>query len=156
MNPNNPVDRLILRIYLAAKRVYRALGSGHSEAVYHQAMIEELRREKGSPPLRVHDRPRLRVEYQGLLVGRYIPDCIVTLPNAAVIVDFKAVEAADGEKPFAQADFDQMRRYLRLYKRQAVGLLLNFGGTRPVWRRVEAGKIHGKIVVDVTEIDLEA
>ncbi len=145
-NNKNAQNELLGRVFSAAKRIYRQLGPGHTEAVYHAAMIHELRRLR----VRVRDRPALKVMYQGLTVGKYFPDCIVSIPGAAVIVDFKA--AGDDEKPFAQADFDQMRRYLGAYNRRALGLLLNFGGKHPVWRRVER---YGKIQVDVVEINPE-
>jgi len=47
-----------------------------------------------------------------------------------VLVECKAAER------FEQADFDQVRRYLRAYSGEAVGLLLGFGGERLEFRRV--------------------
>jgi len=119
-------ERLISRILLQGRRVRQALGAGHGEMVYHRAMVQGLRRWG----LKVQDRPTLRVRYQGLVVARYVPDCIVQDGQAVVIVDFKATDWFD------QADFDQMRLYLGACRRAAVGLLLGFGGSRLSYRKV--------------------
>jgi Holliday junction resolvase len=71
------------------------------------------------------------VRYGGRVVGEVVPDLLVRKGNAVVLVECKLAAEA-----FEQADFDQLRRYLRAYGREAVGLLLGFGGERLEFRRV--------------------
>ncbi|MFN7037699.1 MAG: GxxExxY protein, partial [Bellilinea sp.] len=68
--------------------------------------------------------------YDGQAVGEVIPDLLVRKGDAAVLVECKVAGR------FEQADFDQMRRYLRAYAGEAAGLLLGFGGERLEFRRV--------------------
>jgi GxxExxY protein len=109
-----------------ARRVQRALGSGHSELVYHRALLHELR----SSGYEVLYQPRLKVWYGGKVVGEVKPDLLVRWYEVAVLVECKAAGH------FEQADFDQVRRYLRAYRGEALGLLLGFGGERLEFRRV--------------------
>lgn len=118
-----PVLGQILR---HARRVQRNLGPGYPELVYHRALLSELR-ENGE---RVAYCPRLKVRYNGQIVGEVVPDLLVRKGNAAVLIECKAAER------FEQEDFDQVRRYLRAYGGDAVGLLLGFGGERLEFRRV--------------------
>jgi GxxExxY protein len=118
-----------------ARRVQRALGSGHSELVYHRALLHELRQSG----YEVLNQPRLKVRYAGQVVGEVVPDLLVRWFGCAVLVECKAAER------FEQADFDQVRRYLRAYDGEAVGLLVGFGGARLEFRRVTtAGKLRRK------------
>lgn len=125
------IHELMRMVIAAAKKVYRTLGEGHSEAVYHRAMLNELRR------WGVHclDRPRLKVRYRGLAVGTVSPDCVVSKNGTAILIEFKAVRR-DEVQPFTQEEFDQVRKYLGVYDRPAAGLLLNFAGKTPAWRWV--------------------
>jgi len=118
---------LVGKIIRHARRVRRELGPGHVESVYHRALLHSLR-ESGAVVL---DRPRLQVRYEGRVVGEVVPDLLVRLPNGhAVLVECKSAGR------FEQADFDQLRRYLRAYDHEAIGLLLGFGGERLEFRRV--------------------
>ncbi|GAP05203.1 GxxExxY protein [Anaerolinea thermolimosa] len=70
------------------------------------------------------------MRYNGQVVGEVVPDLLVQKGDAVVVIECKAAN------DFEQADFDQVRRYLRAYGREAVGLLLGFGGERLEFRRV--------------------
>jgi GxxExxY protein len=115
------------KIIRHARRVQRELGPGYPELVYHRALLNELR-EAGE---RVAYKPHLKVRYGGRVVGEVVPDLLVRKGNAVVLIECKLATEA-----FEQADFDQLRRYLRAYGREAVGLLLGFGGERLEFRRV--------------------
>lgn len=118
---------LLGKVIRHARRVQRALGPGYPELVYHRALLHSLR-ESGAVVL---DRPRLQVRFAGRVVGEVVPDLLVRLPDGeAVLVECKSTGR------FEQADFDQMRRYLRAYRGDAIGLLLGFGGERLEFRRV--------------------
>jgi GxxExxY protein len=121
---------LLGKILRHARRVQRELGPGHAELVYHRALLHELR----SSGLDVLYQPRLKVRYDGQIVGEVVPDLLVRKGNAAVLVECKVAEH------FEQADFDQVRRYLRAYGGDVVGLLLGFGGERLEFRRVALEK----------------
>lgn len=114
------------KIIRHARRVQRELGPGHAEMVYHRALLHELR----SSDETVLYQPRIKVRYDGQVVGEVIPDLVVRKGPVAVLVECKAAGH------FEQADFDQIRRYLRAYRGDAMGLLLGFGGERLEFRRV--------------------
>lgn len=115
------------KIIRHARRVLRELGPGHAEMVYHRALLHELR----SAGETVLYQPRLKVRYNGQAVGEVVPDLLVRKGNSTVLIECKLAS-----QEFEQADFDQLRRYLRAYEGDAVGLLLGFGGERLEFRRV--------------------
>lgn len=117
---------VIGKIIRHARRVQRELGPGHPELVYHRALYHALR-ESGDE---VRYCPRLKVRYDGQVVGEVVPDLLVRKVDTAVLVECKVAER------FEQTDFDQLRRSLRAYQGDAVGLLLGFGGERLEFRRV--------------------
>lgn len=123
-----PIDFLPVlgKIIRYARRVQRELGPGYPELLYHRALLHELR---GSGEKVVY-KPHLKVRYNGRVVGEVVPDLLVRKGNTVVLVECKVTER------FEQADFDQIRRYLRAYNGEAVGLLLGFGGERLEFRRV--------------------
>lgn len=121
-----PFLPVIGKIIRAARRVQRELGPGHPELLYHRALLFELRNAGED----VRYCPRLKVRYGQRIVGEVIPDLLLRKGNVSVLIDCKVAER------FEQADFDQMRRYLRAYTGEAVGLLLGFGGERLEFRRI--------------------
>lgn len=121
------------KIIRHARRVQRELGPGHAEMVYHRALLLELR----GVGEEVRYQPHLKVRHDGQEVGEVMPDLLVRKGNAAVLVECKVAQR------FEQADFDQLRRYLRAYQGDAVGLLLGFGGERLEFRRVSVKKTRG-------------
>ncbi len=119
------------KIIRHARRVQRELGPGHAEMVYHRALLHELR---GAGETVLYQ-PRLKVRYNGQVVGEVIPDLVMRKGNAVVLIECKLAS-----QEFEQSDFDQMRRYLRAYQGEAMGLLLGFGGERLEFRRVMVEK----------------
>ncbi|MGB9801205.1 MAG: GxxExxY protein [Thermanaerothrix sp.] len=119
---------LLGKIIRHARRVQRELGPGHPELLYHRALLHELR---GSGDWKVSYKPHLKVRYGGRVVGEVVPDLLVRKGNATVLIECKVVGGG-----FEQVDFDQVRRYLRVWGGDAVGLLLGFGGERLEFRRV--------------------
>lgn len=123
---DNRLAQLTDRVIRHARRVQRELGAGHVELMYHRALYYALR-ESGFDVLY---QPHLKVRYGQRVVGEVIPDLLVRGLGVAVVVECKA------GRGFEQADFDQMRRYLRVYQGKVLGLLLGFGGERLEFRRV--------------------
>lgn len=115
-------EALTQKIIGAGFAVSNGLGHGFLEAVYRNALAEELRlaglsaeREKPFP-----------VSYRDKQVGIYVADLVV---EGRVIVELKAVTQ------LGEASVAQVLNYLRA-SRLSVGLLMNFGTPRLQWRRV--------------------
>ena len=97
----------------AAVEVHKTLGPGFLEKIYVRAVAHELR--KAGVPIELEK--RLKVFYDGELVGEYAADMVV---ESKVIVEFKC---CDGLRSEHEA---QLLNYLRATGIR-VGLILNFG-----------------------------
>jgi GxxExxY protein len=80
MEPDGGVSELTRRIIGCAMAVHRALGPGFIEAVYHDALMHELRK----IGLQVEVKPPLQVVYDGVIVGEFLPDAVV---EACIILE---------------------------------------------------------------------
>ena len=109
------------QIIKAFYKVYNTLGYGFLEKVYENALAIELKQQG----LSVVQQAPIKVYYNGQLVGEYYADLLV---EDKVIVELKAVEA------LADEHHAQLLNYLKATEIQ-VGLLLNFGPTKPEVRR---------------------
>lgn len=104
--------------------VYKSLGNGFKESIYHKALTEELEH----LGLKIDNQKRIPVYYGEKKVGVYIPDLIV---EDTILVELKC-------KPvLTKNDIQQFWYYLKGsdYK---VGYLVNFGqiGKVEIVRRV--------------------
>ncbi len=96
-----------------ARHVYLALGPGHSESVYHNAMEVGLR-SYGIP----YETERIiPIEYEGHIVGNMRADLIV---NKEVIVELKSVRSINDA---ARLQAQQYMKLLGLSK----AIVINFG-----------------------------
>ena len=102
--------------------VYNALGYGFLEKVYENALAIELRQ----LGLHVDCQRPINVYYRGLVVGEYFADMLV---DDRVIVELKAVHTLGREHEAQLLNYLNATRY-------EVGLLLNFGPTPQVKRKV--------------------
>jgi GxxExxY protein len=109
-------------ILQAFHKVYRTLGYGFNEKVYENSLAIELRK----LGLSVSQQHEIEVFYDGQPVGNYFADLLV---NNAVLLELKAV------RQLADEHEAQLLNYLKA-TRIEVGLLLNFGPTAEVKRRV--------------------
>jgi GxxExxY protein len=106
----------------AALEVHGALGPGHLEAVYHEALEIEMDL-RGMP---YHSKPPVGLEYKGRkLKKHYEPDFLV---YDRVVVEIKA------QSVLSPVDEAQMINSLKCC-RKPVGLLINFGECSLRWRR---------------------
>jgi GxxExxY protein len=106
-------DDLSRQVIGAAIGVHKALGPGLFEAVYHAALIEELRRR--STPF-TSELP-LEVNYKGVNLGiGYRMDLLI---NDEIVVELKAV---DKVLPIHEA---QLMTYMKLAKAR-IGYIINF------------------------------
>ena len=110
------------RIIEAAWIVFREMGHGFAEAVYRRSLAIVLS-QGGIHVLQLPPRP---VFFRGHQVGKFYPDLIVA---GVVLVELKATARVE---PYAEA---QLLNYLKAAG-GGVGLLLNFGRTVEVKRRV--------------------
>ncbi len=111
-------DKIIKAFY----HVYNVLGFGFLEKVYENAMLQEL----NSMGLHCEKQKPIEVYYKNKKVGEYFADIIV---EDKVIVELKAAEGLIEEHEA------QLTNYLKATKIE-VGLLLNFGKTPQIKRKV--------------------
>ena len=108
----------------AAFDVYKALGCGHKETVYHKAYEIALLK-KG---LKVESEKKHSVKYEEFHVGNYVPDFIV---DGKILIEIKAKDFT------TKKDIEQFWNYL-INSDYKVGFLINFGiaGGVEITRRV--------------------
>lgn len=111
-------DKIIASFYI----VYNTLGYGFLESVYKKAMVIEVEK----TGLRVQPEHPISVFYDGQVVGEYLADLLV---EGLVIVELKAASA------LAIQHEAQLLNYLNATECE-VGLLLNFGPTPQIKRKV--------------------
>jgi GxxExxY protein len=102
--------------------VYNRLGYGFLEKVYGNALMIELVKAGHTPKVQ----SRIKVHYDGHVVGEYIADMLI---DDKIIVEIKATKAL---LPVHEA---QLLNYLKATDIE-VGLLLNFGPKAEVKRKV--------------------
>ncbi len=122
--------------------VYRELGGGFIESVYHRALEVALR----DAGMKVAVEVPIPVHYRGLIVGEFKADVTV---NGCVLLELKAVNGLDSMHEA------QILNYLRATTFE-VGLLLNFG-PRPHFKRFVLQNEKKTIRVDpcVSVVELE-
>ncbi|PKK86433.1 MAG: GxxExxY protein [Thermoplasmata archaeon HGW-Thermoplasmata-1] len=106
------LEELTDKILGCAITVHKALGAGHIESVYHNALVVELEK-RG---LRIEKEKDVKVYYEGKEVGARRIDLLV---EGMVVLELKAV------RDFDDAHANQLLSYLRSTGMR-VGLLLNF------------------------------
>jgi GxxExxY protein len=113
--------QLTEKIIGCAMQVHRILGPGFLESVYQKAFAHELRKSG----LLVECDYRLQVHYDGVLVGEFVPDMLV---SKAVLVENKAV------RTLTPTHEVQLVNYLTATGVE-VGLLINFGAVQLEFKR---------------------
>jgi GxxExxY protein len=110
------------QVIKAFYEVYNTLGYGFFERVYENALRIELKQQG----VKVVQQSPIKVYYKKQLAGKFYADLLV---EKKVIVELKTTEA------LTQAHEAQLLNYLKA-TRMPVGLLLNFGLTKPKVKRV--------------------
>jgi GxxExxY protein len=110
--PSDDTDRLAYAVIGAAIDVHRALGAGHAEVVYRNALCVELRH-RGIP---YQTEFPYTVTYRNEIVGQGRLDLLV---GGVLVVELKAVEA------IAPVHVAQLIGYLKAID-ASLGLLINF------------------------------
>lgn len=110
------------KIIASAYEVYNQLGFGFSEKAYENALVIKMAH-KG---LAAAQQVPVNVYFENQVVGEYFPDILV---EQKIIVELKSVSA------LLKAHEAQLLNYLKATGLK-VGLLLNFGETLKIVRRV--------------------
>lgn len=118
--PMNDVTRHIIGL---AMKIHNAMGRGYVESVYHRCLEIEL----AKAGFTFESQRNLPVYYQGLLVGTFEADMVVTA-ELPLILELKAVEN------ILPAHEAQLVNYLTATGIED-GLLLNFGAEKLQFRR---------------------
>ena len=126
MNDNYKHSAITDIIIKAFYSVYNVVGYGFLEKVYENAIFIELE----SKGLSVKKQVAIEVMYLNKIVGFYFADIVV---NDVIIVELKAAEV------LIEAHEAQLLNYLRATNVE-VGLLLNFGKTPQIKRKVFTNK----------------
>jgi GxxExxY protein len=119
------------RVIGAFYKVYNTLGYGFSEKVYENALALELRK----LGLRVESQQPITVYYDHEVIGQFFADIVV---NETIILELKAVHELVAEHEA------QLLNYLKATLIE-VGLLLNFGPTPEVKRKVYDNQRKGSL-----------
>lgn len=106
------------KIIKAANKVYKELGSGHSESVYDNAMRVELRHSK--PRIKYEGQKVVEVKYKNHYVGEGYLDVVVGSGRDRTIAEFKAITGTMGT-----SEEQQIRNYMKILKIKK-GILINF------------------------------
>ena len=107
-------DNLCETLVEFAKEIFAAMGTGHSERVYHNAFLAQLRC-RGEP---YDSEVMVPLHYKGSFVGFIRLDVVV---RGRVVVEFKVWH------DIRKTDVQQLEKYLR-HTKYTKGLLLNFSG----------------------------
>ena len=105
----------------SAISVHRALGPGFLESVYRNALVHEL----GKVGLQAECEKRIKVRYEGVLIGDFVADMVI---QNCILIENKAVQA------ISKAHEVQLVNYLAATQIET-GLLLNFGAPRLQFKR---------------------
>jgi len=114
-------EDLTQRIIGCAMQVHRTLGPGFLESVYQNALAHELRK----AGLKIECEKKIRVIYDGIVVGDFFADMLV---QDIVTIENKAVQN------LSLAHEVQLVNYLTATGIE-IGLLLNFGAESLQFKR---------------------
>ncbi len=128
MNADYLFSEITEKIIASAFEVHKALGAGFLESVYVNALLVELRliglAAAAEVPITVH--------YRDQVVGEFRADLLV---ESEIIVEVKAVASV------AAVHETQLLNYLNA-TRKSVGLLLNFGPSVQVRRKISSNNLR--------------
>lgn len=104
-------------------KISNSLGIGFIESVYHESLLVDLARKGFS----VESKVKLKVKYEGAIVGTFEPDLIV---EKKAIVEVKAVEL------LSKPHFAQALNYLKITDLD-LAHVVNLGTSRIQYRRFD-------------------
>jgi GxxExxY protein len=105
-----------------AEEVFEILGPGHTEKIYHNALVHELRLKRGLFD-NVESGKIIPINYKNINVGYCEADIVLTNPEQTIVIELKAQKS-----PLSETDENQVKKYMRLLDTSS-GFLINFGNT---------------------------
>jgi len=99
------------------QRVYKELGPGYSEYIYHRALEVELRNEE----IQYESKRIIPINYKSINIGYGEADIILHINNLKIILELKAISNIPRE-----SEIIQIKTYLRNFVESDFGCIINF------------------------------
>lgn len=119
--------------------VFREIGPGYDEFIYH----EGLRMKLTEHSLNFHSKPSFKVRYSGIKIAELEPDFIV---EEKILLELKAIQTE-----FLPENYTQIITYL-LATKIRLGVLINFGLHKAMFRRILFDQRPLEILENFSEI----
>ena len=121
-NTNNYIipdkfTEIINKIKLLSENLFKELGTGFSEYIYHRALEIELRNNN----IKYESKRIIPINYKGINVGYGEADIIIYQENIPIIIELKAVT-----NPPREIEIAQLQTYMRYIENTCLGLVINF------------------------------
>ena len=113
---HNPIIELIIT---CSNNIFRNLGLGFIEYIYHKALLVDLYKTKYI----IETKKILPIYYNGVNIGYVEPDIIVEDDNYYIIIELKAFDKNIGKKEELQ-----INKYINHIEtqKQVIGIIINF------------------------------
>ena len=125
---------IILKIKELSEKLFKGIGTGFSEIIYHRSLEVELRENH----INYESKKIIPIEYKNINVGYGEADIVVHYDSKIIVVELKAVT-----NPPREIEIAQVKTYLRNIENSTIGVIINFPqpGTK-----IAKGNIDFKIV----------
>tara|TARA_Y100000991_G_C21941226_1_gene335372 strand:- start:683 stop:1147 length:465 start_codon:yes stop_codon:yes gene_type:complete len=126
---------VILKIKELSEHVFKELGTGFSEYIYHKALEVALR-----DAYIVYESKRIiPINYKNINVGYGESDLIVHYNEELIVVELKAVT-----NPPREIEIAQVRTYLNSVQKSVIGIIINFPqpGTKISRENIDFKVVH--------------
>ena len=116
LNLHNPIIELIIT---CSNNIFRNLGLGFIEYIYHKALLVDLYKTNYN----IETKKILPIYYNGVNIGYVEPDIIVEDENYYIIIELKAFDKNIGKKEELQ-----INKYINHIQTQktVIGIIVNF------------------------------
>tara|TARA_Y100000741_G_scaffold364281_1_gene354742 strand:+ start:1056 stop:1532 length:477 start_codon:yes stop_codon:yes gene_type:complete len=113
---HNPIIQLIIT---CSNNIFRNLGLGFIEYIYHKALLVDLYKTNYT----IETKKILPIYYNGVNIGYVEPDIIVENENYYIIIELKAFDKNIGKKEELQ-----INKYINHIQteKQIIGIIINF------------------------------
>tara|TARA_Y100000768_G_scaffold170226_1_gene127415 strand:+ start:490 stop:966 length:477 start_codon:yes stop_codon:yes gene_type:complete len=113
---HNPIIQLIIT---CSNNIFRNLGLGFIEYIYHKALLVDLYKTNYT----IETKKILPIYYNGVNIGYVEPDIIVENQNYYIIIELKAFDKNIGKKEELQ-----INKYINHIQteKQIIGIIINF------------------------------
>lgn len=119
--------------------VFREIGPGYDEPIYHNGLKVRFAKEG----LTFLSEPHFKIYYRGVEIAELKPDYLV---DEKIVLELKSIQS-----DFEPRNYTQIISYLRLLNKR-LGILINFGLLQAHFKRVLFDERQLKIIEDLQEI----